>query len=112
MPNSARLSGVILRNEACKAGYFQIKLHGLFEGGSNQVEAQSDQNGRFSVVAPPGHYLIQVQKDGCGTKETIELEENTEHMISLTVGEVTPMVRMGDPDARLPASVIILPEKR
>jgi hypothetical protein len=111
-PHSSRLSGVIQLGEGCKAGYFQIKLYGLFEGGSTQVEAQSDQNGRFTIVAPPGHYLIQAQKDGCGTKETIELEENTDHMISLSVSEISPVVRMGDPDARLPASVIILPGKR
>ncbi len=105
--NSARLSGVINLGEGCKAGYFQIKLYGLFEGGSNQVEAQSDQNGRFNIVAPPGQYMIQVQKDGCGTKETIELEESTEHMIALSVSEIRPMVRMGDPEARLPASVLV-----
>ncbi len=110
--NSAKLSGVIHRSEACKSGYFEIKLFGLFDGGSNQVEARSDQNGRFNLVAPPGHYLIQVQKDGCGTKETIELEENTEHMISLSVNETLPMVRTGDAEARLPASVLILPKTR
>jgi hypothetical protein len=107
LANTARLSGVISLGEGCKSGYFQIKLYGLFEGGSNQVEAQSDQNGRFNIVAPPGHYLIQVQKDGCGTKETIELEENTEHMIALSVSEIRSMVRLGDPEARLPASVLI-----
>jgi hypothetical protein len=110
--NASRLSGVINLGEGCKSGYYQVKLLGLFESGSNQVEAQSDQNGRFNIVAPAGRYLVEVAKDGCGAKESIELEENTEHMVSVAVSETKPMERVGDAEARLPASILILPVKK
>ena len=103
----AKLSGVIDLGEGCKPGYYQVHLTGLFEGGSNQVESQSDQAGHFSLVAAPGRYLIQVTKDGCGSKQTILLEDNTEHMISIQVTETKGVERFELPEGRLPASVLI-----
>lgn len=108
----ARLSGAISLGESCTLGYYRVKLTGLFEGGNNQVETQSDQTGRFSIVAPPGRYLVQVAKDGCGAMQSIDLEENTEHMISVSVSETKPMERASaDLSGRLPASVLILPKR-
>jgi hypothetical protein len=107
----ARLSGVIEMSESCKAGYYQVKLMGLYEGGQNQVETQSDRSGRFSLQAPPGHYLIQVAKDGCGSRQPIDLEDNTEHMISVTVAETKGYQREQELEGRLPASVLV-PMKR
>jgi hypothetical protein len=106
-PIQAKLSGVIELSEGCAAGYYQIKLVGLFEGANTQVESQSDQSGHFSLVAPPGAYMVQVGKDGCGSKQAITLEENTEHMISLSVRETKAVEKAGESQGRLPASVLI-----
>ncbi|NDG84003.1 MAG: hypothetical protein EBX52_03070 [Proteobacteria bacterium] len=105
------MSGVIALDEPCKAGYYQVKLTGLFDGGQNQVETQSDRAGRFSLQAPPGRYLVQVAKDGCGARQSIELEDNTEHMISVMVSETGNYQREQEIDGRLPASVLV-PLKR
>jgi hypothetical protein len=107
----AHLSGVIDLGESCKAGYYQVKLTGLFEGGQSQVETQSDRSGRFSLQAPPGRYMIQVSKDGCGSRQPIELEDNTEHMISMMVTETKGFQREEVLEGRLPASVLV-PVKR
>ena len=110
-PKPAKLSGVLELHEGCVPGFYQIKLHGLFEGANTQVESQSDQNGRFSLVAPPGNYLMQVSNASCGAKQTLELEENTEHMISVIVTETKPIEKIGQNDGRLPASVLIEPKR-
>jgi len=107
----ARLSGVLALDEPCKAGYYQVKLTGLYDGGQNQVETQSDRSGRFSLQAPPGRYLVQVMKDGCGARQPIELENNTEHMISVMVSEIKSIQREEEIEGRLPASVLV-PLKR
>ena len=106
-PKPAKLSGILDLQESCGPGFYQIKLHGLFDGANTQVESQSDQSGHFSLIAPPGRYLVQVKKDGCGAKQSIELEENTEHMISIMVTETKAIEKVGDNDGRLPASVLI-----
>lgn len=108
---AAKLSGYLELGEGCPPGYYQVKLLGLFEGSGNQVESQTDQTGRFSIEAPPGRYLVQVAKEGCGAKQSIELEENTEHMISVSVLETKGVERYGMPEGRLPASVLILPKR-
>jgi hypothetical protein len=108
---AAKLSGYLELGEGCPPGYYQIKLVGLFEGSENQVESQTDQTGRFSIEAPPGRYMVQVAKEGCGAKQAIELEENTEHMISVSVLETKGIERYGMPEGRLPASVLILPKR-
>jgi hypothetical protein len=110
-PKPAKLSGVLDLHEGCPPGFYQIKLHGLFEGANTQVESQSDQSGHFSLVAPPGHYLMQVMSEGCGAKQTIELEENTEHMISIIVSETKAIEKVGQNEGRLPASVLIEPKR-
>ncbi len=107
----AHLSGLIELDEACKAGYYQVKLTGLYDGGQNQVETQSDRSGRFSLEAPPGRYLVQISKDGCGARQPIELEDNTEHMISVMVFETKSDQREETIEGRLPASVLV-PLKR
>ncbi len=107
----AKLSGVLDLQDTCGPGFYQIRLTGLFEGANTQVESQSDQSGHFSLQAPPGKYLIQVKKDGCGSKQSIELEENTEHMVSIVVNETKAIEKVGDNDGRLPASVLIEQKK-
>ena len=108
---AAKLSGYLELGEGCPPGYYQVRLLGLFEGAETQVESQTDQTGRFSIEAPPGRYLVHVAKDGCGAKQSIELEENTEHMISVSVLETKGIERHGMPEGRLPASVLILPKR-
>ena len=107
----AKLSGVLELSSDCGPGFYQIKLHGLFEGANTQVESQSDQSGHFSLIAPPGQYMMQVQKEGCGAKQNIELEENTEHMVSVVVSESKPSEKVGENSGRLPASVLIEPKR-
>ena len=63
------------------------------------------------MMAPPGRYLIEVAREGCGAKQSIELEDNTEHMVSVSVIETKAVERFGMPEGRLPASVLILPKK-
>src|SRR3712207_3834358 len=53
----AKVSGLINLEEGCGPGYYQIRLQGMFDGANVQVESQSDQAGRFSLVAPAGRYL-------------------------------------------------------
>jgi len=110
-PKPAKLSGLLDLREGCGPGFYQIKLQGLFEGASIQVESTSDQTGRFNLVAPPGQYLVVVNKDGCGAKQNLELEENTEHMISVIVTETKAIEKVGLNEGRLPASVLIEPHK-
>ena len=110
-PKPAKLSGLLVLKEGCGPGFYQIKLQGLFEGASVQVESTSDQSGRFSLIAPPGQYMVQVNKEGCGAKQPVELEENTEHMISIIVSETKAIEKMGENDGRLPASVLVQPHK-
>ena len=111
-PKPAKLSGLLDLREGCGPGFYTIKLSGLFEGATTQVESQSDQTGRFSLVAPPGQYSLQVSnKEGCGAKQSLELEENTEHMISIIVSETMAVEKIGQNDGRLPASVLIQPKR-
>ena len=110
-PKPAKISGLLDLRESCGPGFYQIKLQGLFEGASIQVESQSDEAGRFALVAPPGQYLVLVSKDGCGAKQNLELEENTEHMISIIVTETKSIEKVGQNEGRLPASVLIEPHK-
>ncbi len=107
MPKPAKLSGVLDLQLGCGPGFYQIKLKGLFDGANSQVESQSDQSGHFSLIAPPGQYLVQVSKEGCGAKQTVELEENTEHMVSIIVTETKAVEKVGATEGRLPASVLI-----
>jgi hypothetical protein len=107
LPKPAKLSGLIELTGECGPGFYQIKLVSLFDSANTQVESQSDQTGRFSLVAPPGQYYVQVNKDGCGAKQSIELEENTEHMISIPVTETKAMVKTMHFEGRLPASILI-----
>ena len=106
-PKSAKLSGILEWREGCGPGFYQIKLQGLFDGATVQVESQSDQTGRFNLVAPPGQYLIYVSKGGCGAKQTLELEENTEHMVSIIVSETKEIEKSEQKDSRLPASTLL-----
>jgi hypothetical protein len=111
-PKPAKLSGLLDLREGCGPGFYQVKLQGLFEGASVQVESTSDQTGRFSLVAPPGQYMVQVaNQEGCGAKQSLELEENTEHMISIIVTETKAIEKVGQDSGRLPASVLIEPHK-
>lgn len=107
----ATLSGVLEFKEGCGPGYYKVVLKGLFEGSGIQVETQSDSLGKFSVSAPPGKYLAQVVKEQCGTKETVELESNTEHMFTFVVQESKAMEKIAEQSEqfpnRLPASVLI-----
>ncbi len=107
----ARLSGVIERGEQCGAGYYRIRLTGLFDGGQNQVETESDRSGRFSMTAPPGRYLMEISKDNCGSRQWIELEDNTEHMVAVSALETGGFERSEEPAGRLPASILIPPKR-
>ena len=107
----ARLTGVLELNPGCSGGYYQIRLVGMNDESQNQVESQSDQNGRFSIVAPSGFYQIQVAKGECGVKQTIQLEGNTEHMISLPVAETQALEKAENTPGRLPASILIEPKR-
>ncbi len=112
-PRPAKLSGVLELHEGCSPGYYQVRLQGIFDGASVQVESQSDESGRFSLVAPPGRYLMMVNKENCGSKQAIELEENTEHMFSVVVQETKAVEKFSQNDNgdRLPASILILPKR-
>jgi hypothetical protein len=107
----AKLTGILDLKGECTPGYYQVKLQGLFDGANTQVESQTDQSGHFSLIAPPGQYLMSVTKEGCGSKQTIELEENTEHMLAVTVTENRPSEKFGENGGRLPASILVLPKK-
>jgi hypothetical protein len=107
----ARLSGVLELAPGCKPGYYQIRLMGQSGASQTQVEAQSDQNGHFSITAPAGTYLVQVTRGECGVKQSIHLEGNTEHMISLSVGETRALEKADLSPGRLPASVLIEPKR-
>jgi hypothetical protein len=112
-PKPAKLSGVLELHEGCLAGYYQIRLQGIFEGANVQVESQTDESGHFNLLAPPGRYVMMVNKDSCGSKQTIELEENTEHMFSVIVQETKAVEKFGlnQNHDRLPASVLIEPKR-
>lgn len=105
------LSGVLEFKEGCGPGYYKVVLKGLFEGAGIEIESQSDSLGKFTIKAPPGRYLAQVVKDQCGTKETVTLENNTEHMFSFVVQESRAIEKIGDEEShfpsRLPASVLV-----
>ena len=112
-PRPAKLSGVLELHEGCNPGYYQVRLQGIFEGATVQVESQTDETGHFSLVAPPGRYLMMVNKEACGSKQPIELEENTEHMFSVVVQETKSVEKIAQNENgdRLPASVLILPKR-
>jgi hypothetical protein len=111
-PKPAKLSGLLDLMAGCAPGFYTIKLQGLFEGATTQVESQSDKAGRFSLVAPPGQYSLQVSSpDGCGAKQSLELEENTEHMISIIISETRAYEKVAKNEGRLPASVLIEPKR-
>lgn len=110
-PRPAKLSGVLTRKDGCTAGYYQVKLQGLFDAAQIQVDSQTDQSGHFSLIAPPGQYMMIVNKEQCGSRERITLEENTEHMLEVAVQETKAVEKEGIPKGRLPASVLILPKR-
>ncbi len=110
-PRPAQLSGVIEFGDGCKAGYYQIKLQGIFEGANVQIESQSDQSGHFNLTAPPGRYLLLVNRENCASKQAVELEQNTEHMLSIPVNETKMVEKSSEIGGRLPASVLIEPKK-
>lgn len=110
-PRPAKLSGVLTLKDDCSAGYYQVKLQGLFESAQIQVDSQTDQSGHFNLIAPPGQYLMIVTKGECGSRERITLEENTEHMLAVSVQETKSIEKMGEPQGRLPASVLVMPKR-
>jgi hypothetical protein len=110
-PRPAKVSGVLSFSPGCEAGYYQIKLQGIFEGSQVQVESQTDQSGHFALVAPAGKYLMTVTKENCGSKQTVELEENTEHMFSVSIDLNKSTEKVSEVGGRLPASVLIEPTK-
>ncbi len=103
--------GVLDFQDGCNPGYYQVILKGLFESADIQIETQTDSLGKFTVTAPPGQYLAQINKENCGTKLTLNLENNTEHMFSFVIQETRLIEKVGNlaPSfpARLPASVLI-----
>lgn len=107
-PKASKLSGLVQFSESCPAGYYQVRLQGLHETSNVQVSGETDAAGKFSLSAPAGRYLMWVNKDGCGSKEPVELQENTEHMVSVFVGEINSVERMENSEGRLPASVLEL----
>ncbi len=107
----ATVSGVLDYKNGCEAGYYKVVLKGMFENSGVQIETQTDVTGRFEFIAPPGKYLALVNKGQCGTKETVELEKNTEHMFSFAVQETLMEERVEEASvqgvSRLPASLLI-----
>lgn len=107
----ASLSGVLEFREGCSPGYYKVILKGLFENADIQVETQSDSLGNFNISAPPGKYVAQVIKDQCGTKESVDLEKNTEHMFSFVVQESKSVEKVAEESyqfpSRLPASILV-----
>jgi len=105
------LSGVLEYKEGCGPGYYKVILKGLFENSGVDVQSQTDSLGKFTLKAPPGRYLAQVMRDGCGSKENVTLERNTEHMISFVVQDSGSVEKGGDEEthfsSRLPASVLV-----
>lgn len=110
-PRPAKLSGVLSLSDSCTPGYYQVRLQGLFEASAIQVDSQTDQSGRFSLVAPPGQYMMIVSKEECGSRERVTLEENTEHMLAVNVGETRQFEKSGKIKGRLPASVLVMPKR-
>ena len=110
-PRPAKLSGVLDLKPECLTGYYEIKLQGIFDAQNVQVTSQTDEKGHFSLVAPPGHYLMMVSKGPCGSKQAVDLEENTEHMVSVSVGNTSAVEMNEEKGGRLPASVLILPKR-
>jgi hypothetical protein len=110
-PRPAKLSGVLTLKDDCTPGYYQVKLQGLFDSAQIQVDSQTDQSGHFSLIAPPGQYLMIVNKEECGSRERIVLEENTEHMLEVPVQETKAIERTGKIKGRLPASVLVEPKR-
>jgi hypothetical protein len=111
----ATVSGVLDYKNGCEAGYYKVVLKGMFENSGVQIETQTDVTGRFEFIAPPGKYLALVNKGQCGTKETVELEKNTEHMFSFAVQETLMEERVEEASvqgvSRLPASLLIYQNK-
>jgi hypothetical protein len=111
-PRPAKLSGVLTHEGACSPGYYQVNLQGLAESAHIQVETQTDQSGRFQLTAPPGQYLMMVGQGECGSRETVVLEENTEHMMAVAVRDGKRIDKVGNIKGRLPASVLVPVVKR
>ncbi|MBS1960520.1 MAG: hypothetical protein JST80_13670 [Bdellovibrionales bacterium] len=109
-PKPAKLSGVITLKDSCQAGYYQVRLQGT-EASQIQVDSQTDQSGHFNLVAPPGQYVMTVNKGECGSVEKITLEENTEHMLAVNIQETKPVEKTCKIRGRLPASVLVLPKR-
>ena len=110
-PRPSKLSGVLTLRDSCTPGYYQVKLQGLFESAQTQVDSQTDQSGHFSLIAPPGQYTMTVSKDECGSRERVVLEENTEHMLEISIQETKAIEKVGNIKGRLPASVLVLPKR-
>lgn len=110
VPKNTKLSGVLQPQESCQLGYYQIKLQGILENSQIQVETQTDSTGHFSLLAPAGTYLLNVTKDDCGSKESITLQENTEHMVAVLVRPFNSVDKMDTEWSRIPASILV-PQK-
>ena len=107
----SKLTGVLQMEGECGLGYYQIHLQGLFEYSNVVVQSQSDESGRFNLIAPPGKYLMNISKGDCGSKQSLELESNTEHMVSVPIREVKSHEKYSERELknvnRLPASILI-----
>ena len=108
---SARLSGILQLQEGCGKGYYQVKLQGILDNSNIQVESQTDSSGRFNLLAPAGAYMMLVTKENCGSRETVELSENTEHMLSVSIREIKSVEKLEKNWGRIPASILVLPKK-
>ncbi len=106
---SSKLSGVLNLQEGCEKGYYQVTLVGMLENSNIRVESQTDSSGRFNLTAPAGKYEMSFSKGNCGSKEGLELSENSEDMVSVTVREIKSVERFGNEAGRIPASILIMP---
>lgn len=103
-----RLSGVLVLHDGCESGFYQIKLQGVGDRSTVQVEAQADESGHFSISAPNGKYIMAVNNKNCGVKQPVELEDNTDHMILVDILGTTEYEKDSyEKGGRLPASVLV-----
>lgn len=102
----AQLSGFIHFNSSCPQGYYHVRLQGIQESSQVQVMTEADAAGKFTMNAPMGKYLLWVHKGECGAKESVELQENTEHMISISVDENNSIEKYEEMNGRFPASIV------
>jgi hypothetical protein len=108
----ASLSGVLQLSSDCTAGYYQVKLQGILENSQIQVDTQSDASGHFTLLAPAGRYWLMTSKDECGSKDPVELQENTEHMLAVAVRSIRALDQSNTEWARIPSSILIDPKSK